>query len=303
MGRDRGSPSALVLVYDSCPADACTHAPCGDPKTLGCNTTMKYEFSARTDRGRVRANNEDAVSVDRHAQVAVLADGMGGYNAGEVASGMATEFVHTEMVRWLAQGRRPEHDVCRALEICVENANLAIFEAAQDNPQYAGMGTTLVAAVFQGERLMLAHVGDSRCYRLRAGQLTQITRDHSWLQEQIDAGLITPQQAALSGHRNLVTRALGVEDTVQVETNEFQVKPQDLYLMCSDGLSEMLSHAELTILAAASVPLEDKVQRLIDAANTRGGRDNISVVLVQTDGGAPAPAPKRSLVSRLLGSL
>ena len=140
---------------------------------------MKYEFSARTDRGRVRANNEDAVSVDRQAQVAVLADGMGGYNAGEVASSMATQFIRTEMVRWLAQARRPGRDVRRALEICVENANLAIFDAAQENAQYAGMGTTLVAGVFQDERLTLAHVGDSRCYRLRAGQLTQITRDHS----------------------------------------------------------------------------------------------------------------------------
>ena len=261
---------------------------------------MKYEFSARTDRGRVRANNEDAVSVDRQAQVAVLADGMGGYNAGEVASSMATQFIRTEMVRWLAQGRRPGRDVRRALEICVENANLAIFDAAQENAQYAGMGTTLVAGVFQDERLTLAHVGDSRCYRLRAGQLTQITRDHSWLQEQVDAGLITPKQAAQSGQRNLVTRALGVENTVQVETNEFQVQPQDLYLMCSDGLSEMLGHADLTILTAADVPLDDKVQRLIDAANARGGRDNISVVLVQAD--SSAVPRKRGLVSRLLGS-
>ena len=267
---------------------------------MGCKQHMKYEFSARTDRGRVRANNEDAVSVDRQAQVAVLADGMGGYNAGEVASSMATQFIRTEMVRWLAQARRPGRDVRRALEICVENANLAIFEAAQENAQYTGMGTTLVAGVFQDERLTLAHVGDSRCYRLRAGQLTQITRDHSWLQEQVDAGLITPQQAAQSGQRNLVTRALGVENTVQVETNEFQVQPQDLYLMCSDGLSEMLGHADLTILTAADVPLDDKVQRLIDAANARGGRDNISVVLVQAD--SSAVPRKRGLVSRLLGS-
>ena len=118
--------------------------------------------------------------------------------------------------------------------------------------------------------------------------------------EQVDAGLITPQQAAQSGQRNLVTRALGVENTVQVETNEFQVQPQDLYLMCSDGLSEMLGHADLSILTAADVPLDDKVQRLIDAANARGGRDNISVVLVQAD--SSAVPRKRGLVSRLLGS-
>ena len=124
--------------------------------------------------------------------------------------------------------------------------------------------------------------------------------DTQSLQEQVDAGLITPQQAAQSGQRNLVTRALGVENMVQVETNEFQVQPQDLYLMCSDGLSEMLGHADLTILTAADVPLDDKVQRLIDAANARGGRDNISVVLVQAD--SSAVPRKRGLVSRLLGS-
>jgi len=175
------------------------------------STSMTYEFTARTDKGRVRSNNEDAVAVDRDAQVAILADGMGGYNAGEVASGMATTFIRTEMARWLAQaGASPQStDVRRALEICVENANHAILGASLSNPQYAGMGTTLVVAVFHGSRLILGHIGDSRCYRLRDGALQQITRDHSWLQEQVDAGLLTAQQAALSSNRNLVTRALG----------------------------------------------------------------------------------------------
>ena len=261
---------------------------------------MTYEFFAQTDRGRVRANNEDAVAVDREAQVAVLADGMGGYNAGEIASGMAIAYIGTEMSRWLAQAGTtpPATDVRRALELCVENANHAILGAALSNPQYSGMGTTLVVGVFQGTRLMLGHIGDSRCYRLREGVLEQITRDHSWLQEQIDAGLITPQQAALSSSRNLVTRALGVEEDVLVEINEFLVEPQDLYLMCSDGLSEMVGHKELTDLAAASVPLADKARQLIDAANAAGGRDNISVVLVQ----AAADSPKRGFMSRLLGA-
>ncbi|MCB1986813.1 MAG: serine/threonine-protein phosphatase, partial [Burkholderiaceae bacterium] len=137
---------------------------------------------------------------------------------------------------------------------------------------------------------------DSRCYRLRGGRLEQITRDHSWLQEQIDAGLITPQQAALSSSRNLVTRALGVEDDVLIEINEFKVEPQDLYLMCSDGLSEMVSHEDLTTLATAVLPLEDKARRLIEAANANGGRDNISVVLVQ----AGPQENKRGFMSRLM---
>ena len=259
---------------------------------------LEYEFFARTDPGRVRANNEDAVAIDTQAKLALLADGMGGYNAGEVASGMAITFVRTEMARWL--GEAGQHlkafDLRRAIEICVGNANQAILGAAEANPQYAGMGTTLVVGVFQGSRLVLGHIGDSRCYRLRAGLLEQITRDHSWLQEQVDAGLITAQQAALSSSRNLVTRALGVEDDVLIEVNEFKVEPQDLYLMCSDGLSEMVSHEELTTLAAAALPLEDKARRLIDAANANGGRDNISVVLVQ----AGAPESKRGFMSRLM---
>ena len=261
---------------------------------------ISYQFCALTDPGRVRANNEDAVSIDTVAQLAVLADGMGGYNAGEVASGMATTFIQSELSRWIAQAGQnlKAQDLRRAIEICVDNANQAILGASESNPQYMGMGTTLVVGVFQGTRLMLGHIGDSRCYRLREGVLEQITRDHSWLQEQIDAGLITPQQAALSSSRNLVTRALGVEEDVLVEINEFHVEPQDLYLMCSDGLSEMVRHDALTDLAAADVPLPDKARQLIDAANAAGGRDNISVVLVQ----AAAESPKRGFMSRLLGA-
>jgi len=260
--------------------------------------SLSYEFCARTDTGRVRANNEDAVGVDSQAQLAMLADGMGGYNAGEVASSMAIDFIQKEMARWLAQaGPRPKSfDLRRAMEICVDNANQAILEAAESNMQYAGMGTTLVVGVFQGPRLMLGHIGDSRCYRLREGVLEQITRDHSWLQEQIDAGLITPQQAAVSASRNLVTRALGVEELVLLEVNEFEVQPGDLYLLCSDGLSEMLRHAELAALLAPRSSLEEKTERLIAAANSQGGRDNISVVLVKASMGTR----KQGLMSRLL---
>lgn len=259
---------------------------------------MKYEFSAGTDCGRVRANNEDTVTVDIEAQMALLADGMGGYNAGEIASQMAVDLIGAEMAHWLAQARHPlaSDEVRNALEIAIENANFSIFLASRDNISYSGMGTTWVSGVFFGKRLMLAHVGDSRGYRLRAGQLVQLTNDHSWLQEQIDAGWMTPQQAAQSGHRNLVTRALGVEDIVHVEINEFSVEPQDLYLLCSDGLSEMLSPVEIAALTNIEEPLADKASHLIEAANARGGRDNISVALVQ----AHAVAHKHGLISRLL---
>jgi protein phosphatase len=224
---------------------------------------------------------------------------MGGYNAGEVASGMATTFIKSELGRWLAQAGRHANarEVRRAMEICVDNANRSIFNAANSNPQYSGMGTTLVVGVFQDGRLMLGHIGDSRCYRLRANVLEQITKDHSLLQEQMDAGLITPEQAATSTNKNLVTRALGVEDAVLLEVNEHKVDPGDLYLMCSDGLSDMLDDEAIAQILASEASLEQKSVQLIDAANANGGRDNISVLLAQANSGSR----KRGLISRWLG--
>jgi len=148
------------------------------------------------------------------------------------------------------------------------------------------MGTTLVVAVFRDLRLLVGHVGDSRAYRLRAGRLQQITRDHSLLQEQIDAGLITPEQAAFSANKNLVTRAVGVEDTVLLETHQHEVQVGDLYLMCSDGLSDMLDDTAIAQLLQAHDSLELTSRALIDAANDAGGKDNISVILVRAPGAA-----------------
>ncbi|MCC6852877.1 MAG: Stp1/IreP family PP2C-type Ser/Thr phosphatase [Rubrivivax sp.] len=253
---------------------------------------MTIELHAAVDPGRARSNNEDSAVVDAGVSLAVLADGMGGYNAGEVASNMATSFVKTELGRWLreANSQASDADVRRAMDICVDNANRAIFNAANANPQYAGMGTTLVVAVFRDTRLLLGHVGDSRCYRLRAGRLQQLTRDHSLLQEQIDAGLITPEQAAFSANKNLVTRAVGVEDTVLLETHQHAVQPLDMYLMCSDGLSDMLDEAGMVQLLQRHAALPECAQALIDAANEAGGKDNISVVLVRASGGANGSA-------------
>jgi PPM family protein phosphatase len=260
---------------------------------------MNYEICARTDIGRARDNNEDAVSFDPDTHLCILADGMGGYNAGEVASGMATAFIQSEMSRWLAQAglHANTREVRRALEICVENANHSIFNAANSNPQYAGMGTTVVVGVFQGRRLMVGHIGDSRCYRLRGEEFTQITKDHSLLQEQLDAGIITPEQAMTSLNKNLVTRALGVEDTVMVEVNEHAVEVADTYLMCSDGLSDMIDHTALATIMRADTSLDEKATQLIAAANAAGGRDNISVLLVH----AKEVALRRGLLARMLG--
>ena len=258
--------------------------------TLTPAPTLRFEYACLTDTGRARNNNEDSVVIDEGAALAVLADGMGGYNAGEVASGMATSFIKAELGRWLSEASAlaTDTDVRRAMDICVDNANRAIFNAANSNPQYAGMGTTLVVAVMRDARLLMGHIGDSRAYRLRDGVLSQITRDHSLLQEQIDAGLITPEQAAISTHKNLVTRAVGVEDTVLLETHLHQIQPGDCFLMCSDGLSDMLEDAQIAAVLRQHDSLPEAAHALVDAANDAGGRDNISVILARSVGSAPA---------------
>ena len=250
---------------------------------------MPFEFFSATDTGRARNNNEDSVAVDTGSSLVVLADGMGGYNAGEVASNMATSFILTELGRWLteASSNATDADVRRAMDICVDNANRAIFNAANSNPQYAGMGTTLVVAVLRDARLLLGHIGDSRGYRWREGELSQITRDHSLLQEQLDAGLITPEQAAASNNKNLVTRAVGVEDTVLLETHLHQTQPGDWILLCSDGLSDMIDDEQIAAVLRQHDSLPQAAQALVQAANDAGGRDNISVILVRASGTAP----------------
>ena len=260
---------------------------------------MNYHFCAKTDPGRARDNNEDSVVYDEASLTAVLADGMGGYNAGEIASGMATAFIKSELSRWLTEAGAgvKAKEVRRAMEICVDNANRSIFNSANSNSNYAGMGTTLVVGVFREDKLVLGHIGDSRCYRLRAGLLEQITKDHSLLQEQMDAGLITPEQAATSSIKNLVTRALGVDESVLLEVNEHQVQVGDLYLMCSDGLSDMIDDDAIAKIVTSESALEQKATHLIDQANENGGRDNISVLLVEVQ---EAPE-KRGLIARWLG--
>lgn len=261
---------------------------------------MNYDICIATDPGLARENNEDAAAFDVETQLCILADGMGGYNAGEIASSMAVAFIKSEMSRWLVQAGKNANtkEVRRAMEICVANANHSIYNAANSNPQYSGMGTTLVMAAFLGDRIMVGHIGDSRCYRLRGEQFQQITKDHSLLQEQMDAGLLTPEQALTSSNKNLVTRALGVEDTVMLEVNEFKVESGDTYLMCSDGLSDMVRDELISKIIMAEGDLQQKAQQLIAAANEAGGRDNISVVLAL----ANESDVKRGFLSRILGN-
>lgn len=253
------------------------------------NLSQALEIASSTDPGMVRSHNEDSIAIDASKGLVVLADGMGGYNAGEVASGMATTVITTELQNLLetcppfepdpASGR-PNAE--RLLREQIVKANTSIFQAAQSQPQYAGMGTTLVAAVFYDNKAMIAHIGDSRVYRLREETFEQITKDHSLLQEQIDSGMITPEQARFSQNKNLVTRALGIDPTVEPELREYDTRAGDVWLLCSDGLNDMVSDEDIGLtLQTLSANLKLAAQQLVQMANDNGGRDNVSVILVR----------------------
>jgi protein phosphatase len=243
----------------------------------------RHSYYGLTDMGRVRTNNEDALYFDEGLGVMVLADGMGGYNAGEVASSMAVAFVGNELARWMVEARHrlsPTH-ISHGIRWCVDRANNSIVNAASNNQHYFGMGTTVVVGVFFEDSLILGHVGDSRCYRLRAGELTQLTRDHSLLQEQIDAGFLTVEQAMTAPGKNLLTRALGADGPIQVELREHQVLDGDVYLMCSDGLTDMLSDQMISSTLQMYEFLPEMATELVNRANLAGGRDNIAVLLAK----------------------
>src|SRR6185503_8625083 len=247
------------------------------------------EIASCTDPGMVRAHNEDSIASDPANGLVVLDDGMGGYNAGEVASGMATTVIVNEMRQILASTQPNQIDprtnqtiAARLLREQVLRANSSIYEAAQSQPQYAGMGTTLVVSLFYDNRVLVAHLGDSRLYLMRDGELRQVTRDHSLLQEQIDSGLLTAEQAKNAQHKNLVTKALGIDPSVEPEIHEYQTRAGDLYLLCSDGLCDMVDDEAIgTALQALGGNLKLAAQQLVQMANDNGGRDNVSVILVR----------------------
>jgi len=251
--------------------------------------TQALEIVSKTDPGRVRSHNEDCVESRPEVGVVVLADGMGGYNAGEVASGMATSLIASGLAagwgdKQLAKLNREESMALseRLMHEEVAKANTAIFEAAQKDPQCAGMGTTLVACLYYDNFLTVAHIGDSRLYRMRNDVLEQVTRDHSLLQEQIDSGLISREDARLSHNKNLVTKALGIDPAVEPEVHVYETLPEDLYLLCSDGLNDMIEDDEIQMtLIALRSNLSLTGEQLVQAANDNGGRDNVSVILVK----------------------
>ncbi len=253
------------------------------------------ETVVRTDPGMVRSHNEDAVFADPAAGLAILADGMGGYNAGEVASGMTTTLLAANLALHAATTAPDGTPITSEFlgqrlldEISV--VNLAVFNASESQPQYAGMGTTLVVAQFYDNRIIVAHLGDSRLYRLRGGHLEQLTRDHSLLQEQLDGGMISPEEARHSHNKNLLTRALGVDPYIDTELHDYAVRPGDLFLLCSDGLNDMIEDAEIAqILCRLGGDLALAADELIEVANGNGGRDNISVILVRVRGDFAVP--------------
>jgi serine/threonine protein phosphatase PrpC len=260
---------------------------------IDMNTVL--EIVTRSDPGSVRSNNEDSVMANSLRGFAVLADGMGGYNAGEVASGMATALLGTELEKAFTEREPSSRDASgkswAEVTLVAEMArvNGAIYQAAQSQPHYAGMGTTLVVAVFHDNKVTVGHIGDSRLYRLRGEDFQAITRDHSLLQEQIDSGLITAEQARHSQNKNLVTRAVGIDPEVQAEIHDHAVLPGDVYLFCSDGLNDMVEDDEIAMtLGALSANLELCATQLIQMANDNGGRDNVSVILVKVKGEYPA---------------
>lgn len=261
-----------------------------------------------TDVGRVRNNNEDAITIDPELGLLLLSDGMGGYQAGEVASAIANETV-LNVVRGESRGiRTAEEDRNQAnwpqtllLEKAVTQAHKAIHEAAASRPECAGMGTTIVAVWLHQNRMSVAHVGDSRLYRFRIGELTQITRDHSLVEEMIARGEYSRQDAQHMVRKNIVTRALGAEGEVRVELNDRSLEIGDLLLMCSDGLSDLVTDENIRVtLRQYHDDLEAGAQQLVQQALRAGGKDNVSVVLARVD--QSFSAPKR-LPARLLSWL
>ena len=258
--------------------------------------SVALEIVSHTHSGMVRTHNEDSVAHDVASGLVVLADGMGGYNAGEVASGITISVISTEIRQRLEQVRPQNQDEngedagVALLRDNVRKANATIYNTAQSQPQYSGMGTTVVAGLFYDNRVAVAHVGDSRMYRLRGDGFEAITRDHSLLQEQIDGGMISKADARQSKNKNLVTRAVGIDADVLPEVHVYDVQVGDIYLLCSDGLNDMVVDEDIGAtlgMLKANLPLA--ASQLVELANDNGGRDNVSVILVKINGDFAVP--------------
>jgi PPM family protein phosphatase len=248
------------------------------------------EFGARSDRGHVRENNEDSFRLASEIGLFVLSDGMGGMASGEVASRLAVDTVVEHCLEAvenpalaLEGGPIPGASAAASrLASAVRLANLQVRKEAEKNPSQQGMGATIVAVQLEDDRMILAHVGDSRAYRLRSGELEQLTEDHSFVAEQVRRGMMTRHEAEQSKLQNVLLRALGPEPEVLVEVNEELLQEDDAILLCSDGLTKELSSAQISAVLNDADDAEEAADRLLDLANQAGGGDNITVLVVRT---------------------
>jgi len=246
------------------------------------------QFGARTDMGRVRENNEDSYRVAPEINLFVLADGMGGQASGEVASRLAAETIIAHCREGianpsLAQVGNPVDgvsDTSNRLASAVRLANRVVNEEANKDESRHGMGSTVVAVWFAGGRMSLAHVGDSRIYRLRGGEFEQLTQDHSFVAEQVRRGLITEQEASESKMQSVLLRALGIEPEVEVALDEQLVMDGDVVLLCSDGLTRELSNEQIAAVLGETKDAKETADRLVDLANRAGGGDNVTAIVI-----------------------
>ena len=245
---------------------------------------VQYSAAAVSDRGRKRSSNEDAFGYSIEHGVYMVCDGMGGAAAGEIASSLAVD----EVMR-LFTHRAADTPIEALIDQAIEAANEAIYSRSQVNPKLSGMGTTMVALVVEERRIRVVNIGDSRCYRLRTGHLEQVSQDHSLVDEQVRLGRMTPAEALRSPLRNVITRALGTQNTVTPDIFELEAEPGDLFLLCSDGLTRELPDAKIEALLSAEPAvtgptLGDLCGRLVEAANEAGGADNITCLLLYAQG-------------------
>ena len=251
------------------------------------NLQEKIHIVGSTDTGKVRRNNEDSIGYDSILGLLVLADGMGGHLGGEVASTLSVDTIVQNVQQSLPSITTGQIDsntgfslesVC--IQQAIEKANEIVYERSNNEPELRGMGTTIVVMLFYDNRFSLAHIGDSRCYRVRGKKMEQITKDHSLLQELIDRGFYTPEEAKTSLNKNLVTKALGIDPTITPDIQEELVMKNDIYLLCSDGLTDLVEDEYISLtIRRFSDNLEEAAKQLITKANQNGGKDNISVIL------------------------
>jgi protein phosphatase len=260
-----------------------------------------------TDRGAVRDNNEDYIDWDEKLGLLVLADGMGGAKAGEVASQLAVRTIMEQVRRESAASKEGLHETAdgqeytRASHILMEAlraAHQTVTQVADSQPQYQGMGTTVVACLCYDNRVSIAHVGDSRLYLFRQHQLRQVTEDHTLIQELVRRGFYRPQEAQKSVNRNMLTQAVGVSESLQVSIQEETLLVDDLLLLCSDGLTDMLDDRDISRLLQKIREPAEAASQLVELANQAGGKDNISVLLMRID--SPFPAGPRHWGKRIL---